>query len=381
MKLLLDARFWRKETGGISRYSRQLLAELLALGTDDQFHVLIRDIDEDQFDPPVGGLDPRVTKHVTDIGHYSLAEQSQLPGLIASIEPDLVHFLNFNQPIFYSGRRVTTIHDLTVKYYPVGRSQTDPIRRLAFNLVMRHAAHSNRVIAISRATKIDIVRDLAPDPATVKIIYEAADGRFKPRSNKDLESFRRRAHLSKPYILFVNQWRPHKGLPELIEAFGILKGLHKLPHQLVITGKASPHFPQIRAAIEASNYRSDIVLPGFVPDEDLPLYYAAADVTAFPSYYEGFGLGVLESMQSGTPVVCTDTSSLPEVAGQAAQYVQPKDATSLAAGLKAVLTDRKLHDRLSRAGFEQATQFTWAKTAEATYRVYESVLRSPSSVL
>lgn len=372
MKLLLDARFWRKETGGISRYSRQLVDELLKLGTDDDFHILIRDIDEDQFDV----ADKRVTKHVTSIGHYSVAEQTQLPGLIRSINPDLVHFLNFNQPVFYNGPRVTTIHDLTVKYYPVGRSQTDPLRRWAFNLVMQHAAQSNRVIAISRATKIDIVRDLAPDPSNVKIIYEAADARFKPRSVRDLEAFRKRSDLTQPYILFVNQWRPHKGLPELIEAFGILKSKHKLPHQLVITGKASPHFPQITEAIESSKYRSDIILPGFVPDDELPLYYAAADVTAFPSYYEGFGLGVLESMQSGTPVVCTDTSSLPEVAGDAAQYVQPKDAQDLAKGLHAVLTDSKLHDQLSQAGIEQAKQFSWKKMAEGTYAMYEQVLLS-----
>ncbi len=370
MKLLLDARFWRQETGGISRYSRMLLDGLLALGTDDQFHVFIRDIDEDQFD--IKGK--RVTKHVTDIGHYSVAEQTQLPGLINEIGPDLVHFLNFNQPVLYNGPRVTTIHDLTVKYYPVGRSQTDPVRRLAFEWVMRHAAHSDRVIAISRATKIDIVRDLKSNPSNVQIIYEAADSRFTPRSKDAVESFRKRSHLTKPYILFVNQWRPHKGLPELIEAFGILKSKHRLPHQLVITGKASPHFPQIPAAIEASQYRNDIVLPGFVPDDDLPLYYATADVTAFPSYYEGFGLGVLESMQSGTPVVCSHTSSLPEVAGEAAQFVEPKNAADLAAGLRAVLTDQALHRRLSQAGLAQAAQFSWVKTAEETYAMYESVV-------
>lgn len=371
MKLLLDARFWRKETGGISRYSRQLVDELLQLGTDDEFHILIRDIDEGQFEIS----DKRVQKHVTNIGHYSIQEQTQLPGLIRLINPDLVHFLNFNQPVLYNGPRVTTIHDLTVKYFPVGRSQTDPLRRWAFNWVMRHAAHSDKVIAISRATKIDIVRDLAPDPSNVKIIYEAADARFKPRENKELTAFRKRADLEKPYILFVNQWRPHKGLPELIEAFGILKSKHKLPHQLVITGKASPHFPEITAAIESSKYRDDIILPGFVPDDELPLYYAAADVTAFPSYYEGFGLGVLESMQSGTPVVCTDTSSLPEVAGEAALYVQPKDAEDLARGLQSVLTDRKFHDQLSKAGIEQASKFSWAKMAEETHAVYQKVIR------
>lgn len=372
MKLLLDARFWRKETGGIGRYSRQLAHELLELGTDDEFHFLIRDLDEDQFDI----ADKRVTKHVTPIGHYSLAEQTQLPGLINQIKPDLVHFLSFNQPVFYRGPRVTTIHDLTVKYYPAGRSQTDPIRRLAFNWVMAHAAASDRVIAISRATKIDIVRDLKTDPEKITIIYEAADDRFMPRPETELAKFRERAKLNKPYILFVNQWRPHKGLPELIAAFDILKDKHLLPHQLVITGKPNDHFPELSRAAESSKYRSDIVLPGFVDDAELPLYYAAADATAFPSYYEGFGLGILESMQSGTPVVCTKSSSIPEVAGEAGHYVKPHDADDLARGLHEVLTNSKLHDRLVKLGLAQAAKFSWQTMARETYAVYQSVLSS-----
>lgn len=371
MTILIDARFWRKETGGIGRYSRELLKELLALKTDDHFHVLIRELDEPEF----AVHDKRVTKHVTTIGHYSLAEQLKLPGLIKAINPDLVHFLNFNQPVFSIGApRVTTIHDLTVRYFPVGRSQRDPLRRLAFNTVMKHAAHSDAVIAISRATKIDVVRDLQPDPANVHVIYEGADDRFRPYSKAELDAFRKRTGRTTPYILFVNQWRPHKGLPELIEAFGILKQAG-LPHQLVITGKSNKHFPDIQATIDGSPYRADIITPGFVPDEDLPLYNAAASVLAFPSYYEGFGLGLLEAMGCGTPVVCTKTSSIPEVAGDAGLYVPPQDASALAAALKRVLTDAKLAAELSKKSLEQVKQFSWAAMAQQTYAVYQDVLK------
>lgn len=370
MKLLLDARFWRQATGGIGRYSRELLRELLALATDDEFHVLIRELDEPEFDI----RDQRVTKHVTKIAHYSVAEQLKLPGLLKAITPDLVHFLNFNQPVLGIGcPRVTTIHDLTVRYFPVGRSQRDPLRRLAFNQVMRHAAHSDAVIAISRATKIDVVRDLKPDPAKIRVIYEAAGERFRPYPNSELEAFRKRAGRTTPYILFVNQWRPHKGLPELIEAFGALKQAG-LPHQLVLAGKPNAHFPHILEAIEASPYRDAIIRPGFIPDDELPLYYAAASVLAFPSYYEGFGLGILEAMGCGTPVVCTKTSSIPEVAGEAGLYVEPKDPKALAAALKRVLTDPKLAAELSQQSLAQAKQFSWKRMAKETYAVYENVL-------
>ncbi|MEK7184145.1 MAG: glycosyltransferase family 1 protein [Patescibacteria group bacterium] len=369
MKIVLDARFWRRETGGIGRYSRELLHGLLALKTDDQFDVILTPKDAEEF----AVRDKRVTPHVVEVGHYSVAEQTKLPGILAALSPDLTHFLNFNQPLWYAGKRVTTIHDLTVKYFPVGRSQRDPIRRFAFNQIMARAAHSDGVIAISRSTKSDIIRDLKVEPTTIRVIGEAAGQEFAPLTPAEASSFRKRATSGRPYILFVNQWRPHKGLPELVRAFEQLKQHHKLPHQLVITGRASPHFPELAQAIEHSPVRADILTPGFVSDEDLPSYYAAADVLAFPSYYEGFGLGVLEAMQSGTPVVCSEVSSLPEVAGGAALFVEPGNVAGLTSALYRVLSDDKLSRQLRQLGIEQAAHFSWTKTAEQTYALYRTL--------
>ncbi len=369
MRLVLDARFWRRETGGIGRYSRELVHGLLALGTDDEFHLILTPPDAAQF----AVTDKRVVPHVVAIGHYSVAEQTQLPRLLREIQPDLTHFLNFNQPLFSVGRRVTTIHDLTVKYFPVGRSQSNPLRRAAFTATMRQAATSHGVIAISRSTKADIIRDFALEPMAIRVIGEAAGTEFAPRSAREQAALRTQISGGQPYILFVNQWRPHKGLPELVQAFEQLKQQHRLPHKLIITGKPSPHFPHLTAAIERSPVRSDILTPGFVPDEALPGYYAAAAVLAFPSYYEGFGLGILEAMQAGTPVVCSDSSSLPEVAGDAALFVRPGDVAQLATALHRVSADSTLAAELSRRGRVQAAKFSWATTAKQTYDLYRSV--------
>lgn len=369
MKLLLDARFWRRETGGIGRYSRELVHGLLALGTDDEFHILLTPPDAAQFSI----TDNRVVPHVVEIGHYSVAEQLTLPGIIRAIEPDLTHFLNFNQPLLPVGKRVTTIHDLTVKYFPVGRSQANPVRRAAFTAIMRQAATSHGVIAISRSTKADIIRDFGIEPTSICVIGEAAGGEFAPLSTAKQAAVRTRVSGGQPYILFVNQWRPHKGLPELVAAFEQLKTRHRLPHKLIITGNPSPHFPGLRATIEASSVRSEILTPGFVPDEELPGYYAAADVLAFPSYYEGFGLGILEAMQAGTPVVASEVSSLPEVAGDAALLVEPGDSISLATALYRVLTDQSLATELSRRGKAQAARYSWTATATQTYELYRTL--------
>lgn len=370
MRIVLDARFWRHETGGIGRYSRELTRELLALKTDDEFHIVLTPEDQSEFSID----DPRVQAHVVTTPYYSYAEQLRLPGFLTSLQADLVHFLNFNQPLFYAGKRVTTIHDLTVKYFPVGRSQVDPIRRAALNATMHRAATSDGVIAISRSTKADIIRDLRVEPTTIRVIGEAADATFAPQSAAAQQTFRSKAGLSQPYILFVNQWRPHKGLPELVRAFEQLKTVHKIPHQLIITGKASPHFSEIQELIHDSPLRADILTPGFVSDDQLPGYYAAAAVVAFPSYYEGFGLGILEAMQSGTPVICSEVSSLPEVAGDAALFVEPRNVEQLVGSLRAVLTQPPLAAALRSRGLKQAARFSWHETARQTYAFYQSVV-------
>ena len=369
MRIVLDARFWRQATGGIGRYSRELTAELLQLKTDDEFHIILTPKDEAEFYLK----DSRITAHVVDIPHYSLSEQTRLPAFLNSLKPDLVHFLNFNQPIRYKGKRVTTIHDLTVKYFPVGRFQQNPFRRAAFGVIMRTAANSHGVIAISRSTKADIVGDLKVDPSNIRVIGEAADRQFRLHSQQELTAFRKAEQLEKPYILFVNQWRPHKGLPELIAAFEALKR-SGLPHQLIITGKPSPLFPDILTMIDRSAARKDILTPGFVPDDKLPAYYSGAEVLAFPSYYEGFGLGVLEAMQSGTPVVCSEISSLPEVAGNAALFVAPKNVKQLTESLRAVLTQPQLASELRTKGIAQAARFSWERTAKETYELYQNVV-------
>lgn len=368
MKIVIDARFWRKETGGIGRYSRELVKGLLRLKTKDQFVVLISPLDQAQFNLK----DSRLKALVVDTPHYSYAEQVKLPRILKSLKPDLVHFLNFNQPILYFGQRVTTIHDLTVKKFPVGRLQNNPITKWGFALVMRHAVNSNRVIAISRATKVDIVKDFRTDPEKIKIIYESADDRFKSRSTAELKAFRQRLNLNKPYILFVNQWRPHKGLPELVEAFEKLRQ-QDLDYQLVVAGRANKHFPELEERIKSSPNKADIITPGFVPDEDLPLYYSAASCLAFPSHYEGFGLGVLEGLKSGIPVVASKISSIPEVAGEAAHYVPPHDVNELTAGLKKVLSDEGYARELIKKGLEQAQQFSWDKMAKETYQIYRDI--------
>lgn len=370
MKIVLDARFWRKSTGGIGRYTRELIKALLALKTKDEFHILITPLDVADFDIK----DKRVVKHVIDIPHYSWKEQTQLASYIYKINPDITHFLNFNQPMLFRGKRITTIHDLTLKYFPMGRSRTNWFRLAALNLSFWRAAHSDVVIVPTRATKKDVIQNFHVDPQKVLLVYEAAGEEFKPRNKKQIEAFCQKKKLRK-YILFVSQLRPHKGLPDLITSFNKLRSTTKLTHQLVVVGPHFFEFPQIWKAIKQSPFRKDIVITGFVSDEDLLLYYAGAEALIFPSYYEGFGLGALEAMKSGKPVIATDNTSLPEVCGDAALYFQPGDTSRLTFLMKKLLSSAQLRKKLAQRGLKQAKKFSWDKMARETYEIYKKVSR------
>ncbi len=366
MKIVLDARFWRKSTGGVGRYSRELVKGLLRLKTDDEFHIIITPEDNKEFDLK----DKRIKKHIVNIAHYTWQEQLRLSKFIEALKPDLVHFLTFNQPLFMKGKRVTTVHDLTLKYFPIGRQTISPLRKFAFNLVTKRAVCSDAVITPSRSTKEDIVQDYKIDPEKIHLIPEAANSEFKKSLKTEITAFKKANNLDE-YILFVSQLRPHKGVEDLVDAFEILKSQKLFKGKLVIVGKVVPEFPQIEQKIKNSKFSGDIIVTGFVSDDDLVKFYSGATVFAFPGWYEGFGLGALEAMQFGLPVVATNNSSLPEVVGDAGLYCEPQNPKSLSKALEEVLTNPGLRAKLSKKATDRAKLFSWDKMAKETYEVYK----------
>lgn len=368
MKIGIDARFYRSSTAGIGRYTRGLLKNLAKIDKNNHYTVFITPEDDKEYDITAKNF----KKAVIPIVHYSLAEQTKFLNILNKGNFDLVHFLNFNHPIMYSRSFITTIHDLTMLLYPVGRSQKSWVRKAAFKKVMKNAAQkSDVVIAISQKTKDDTVKYLNAPKDKIKVIHEAYDNIYHDQYAKSkLVNFRKKYSLTDKYILFVSQWRPHKGLPNLIKSFELLKEKYNIPHKLVITGKANKHFPKIANSIEKSKYRKDIVLPGFVPDLDLPLFYNATDLFVFPSLYEGFGLGPLEAMACGAPVVSSDLSCMPEILGDAAVYFDPNNIPKMTQTIADVLSNETLREKMSRASLKQASKYSWEKMARQTLSLY-----------
>lgn len=282
--------------------------------------------------------------------------------------------------------KITTIHDLAIFKYPQtfapkgGHNIVKNMRR-KLELVKKDG---DFVIAVSQSTKRDIVEMLDIPPEKITVIYEAVDetvnSNLKSRAAgkafgdarqiSKIEETKKKYHIEGDYILSVGTQEPRKNLKRLVEAFSLLTHNSELiTYNLVIAGNLGWG--------EELKPVKNVLLTGFVPQEDLPYLYAGATIFVYPSLYEGFGLPVLEAMASGVPIVCSNTSSLPEIAGEAAVYVDPENTEDIKNAIETVIADQKLRDELSKKGILQAKKFSWQKTAEETLNVYRKLYNKP----
>ena len=298
-------------------------------------------------------------------------EQQLLPGLARRAGVDVLHSMASTAPAVGRFRRVVTIHDL---HYRVVPDAHFGVRGLGMRVLVPLAARrSHRVIAVSRSTGADVRRFL-------KVPYERLDviplglGVSPVGEPPQAEAVLRERHAlgSRPVVLSVSAKRPHKNLLRLLDAFAAIPAERR--PVLVLPGYPTPHEAELRERARALGVADDVRLLGWVSGSELEGLYALADVFVFPSLYEGFGLPVLEAMRRGVPVACSDRSSLPEVAGDAALMFDPEDPRAITAAIERVLGDPAEAARLRAAGRAQAARFTWAETARATARSYERAL-------
>ena len=262
---------------------------------------------------------------------------------------------------------VLTVHDLIFRRYPAHHKRLNRwYLNASMPLFCRRAGH---LIAVSEQSKRDVIEAYGIPPEKITVIYEAADPRFCPQPADTVAAVRARYGLPKRYLLFVGTIEPRKNLGRVLTAFERLHA-EGLTDALVIVGKRGWLYEDFFARLEESPAKQAVIFPGFVPDADLPAVYSGAQALAFPSEFEGFGLPVLEAMACGTPVICSNTSSLPEVAGDAALLVDPLDVDALTEALRRVLSDPALATELRDRGLAQAARFSWARAAQETLAVY-----------
>lgn len=305
--------------------------------------------------------------------HVVVRNLITLPLAIARERVDLVH-VQMAAPPLCPAPIVVSLHDLVHERYPQFFTRDAALQfRALVPLTVRRAA---AVLTISEFSKQDIVRRYCVPPDKVTVTYCAADPAFRPiHDEARLTAIRTSYGTGDRYILCVGNLEPRKNLKTLIAAYVKLRQAGAIRHKLVLVGRKAWYYDGIFAAARDSGYGDDLVFTDYVPHEDLVGLYNAADVFVYPSIFEGFGIPPLEAMACGTPVVTSNTSSLPEVVGDAGVMVDPLDTEALASAIATILSDDALRSRLSARGRERSALFSWEAAARATLDVYRRAAR------
>ena len=359
------------ETGGMEIAARQLIPELVAAAPEVRFTAFINREAAEAGDGPWGSVVPAVTVPVraSRRAEWVRGEQQLLPRLAARAGVDLVHSLASTAPARGRFRRVVTVHDLIYAVYPEAHAGLRSLgMRVLVPLAVRRA---DRVIAISAATRDDIVGRLGTPESKIDVVPNGLGREVGPALGKG--EVRRRFSLGdRRVVLSVSAKRPHKNLAALLEALALMPAERR--PVLVVPGYPTWHEAELRSRAAALGVADDVRWPAWVSDEELEGLYSVSGAFVFPSLYEGFGLPVLEAMARGVPVACSDRSALPEVAGDAALLFDPSDPAAIARSVEALLGDGELALRLRDLGRARAAEFSWARTARLTLETYERAL-------
>lgn len=359
-RIVIDAR-WRGSTG---RYAERVLHHLQAINDEHDYFVIVKS--QQNWQPS----NPRWQAVISDAKDYTFSEQFSLWWTIRRLKPDLTHFTMPQQPLLpLPGRRVTTIHDLTMlRWHNINGSQLVYWLKLTvYRLLLWWVAHrSAAVITPTRWVKIDITKTLRVDPIRLHVTYEAAEaipGKTEPVASLQPQKF----------ILFNGNVFPHKNVARLIEAYRVVRLSH--PHiKLVIAGHLGQPGLKLKEDTESAGV-DGVEWLDYVPDKQMKWLWANAAAYVYPSLSEGFGLPGLEAMLADTPVASSNATCLPEVYGQAVEYFDPTDSTDMAEAIGRILSSPKRAKELFKLGKQQLKKYSWRNTAEETLAIYNQVIQ------
>jgi glycosyltransferase involved in cell wall biosynthesis len=367
VKIAIDAR--KLHDFGIGTYIRNLLRHLSRIDRENEYVLLCH-----QSDMGVAStLGENFRTVLEPAGNYSVSEQFHIPLVLMREKPDVFHAPHYVLPVAVRARSVVTIHDCIHLMFP----QYLPNRAAyayARGAMWSAATRSDRILTVSEASKRDILHFFKVPPEKIVVVYNGIDERFwiQP-SPEEIARVRERFQLDHGFVLYAGTIKPHKNLVRLIEAFAALRKGEFEELKLLIIGDEISKLPALRRAVHSHKLHKHVRFLGFLPDETLAALYRLAAVFVFPSLYEGFGLPPLEAMASGTPVVTSNVSSLPEVAGDAAILVDPYDVSSIVEGVRRVLTDPRVADELRQKGLTRARDFSWERSVARTHDIYRLV--------
>lgn len=366
MKIAIDARELRTSTG---RYVERLVHYLQQIDHTNDYTILLKPKDMDGWQPS----NPRFRKIACPHQEFTVDEQVGFKKQLDQLGADLVHFSIVNQPIWYTGKTVTTMHDLIMTWEnnPARNPVLHRLKQQVYKWVNKRAARkSDAIITPTQFIKDDVVRFTHVDAGKITVTLEAAD--VLPAKPVPVSSIG-----NKPFIMYVGRPMPHKNLARLIDAFALVQTTQPELH-LVLVGKTDSNYERHAAYVREQKI-PNVIFTGFTSDAQLRWLYEHTRAYVFPSFSEGFGLPPLEAMLHGAPVVASNATCIPEVLGQAANYFDPYDIPAMATAIEEVLVNQKLRQTLIADGRKQVKKYSWKRMAEQTLAVYNQALSEPDN--
>jgi glycosyltransferase involved in cell wall biosynthesis len=365
-----------EQGGGIGRYVRDLVTALTDTASQEAKYKLFVSGVTDQ--KPLF-LSQNASWHTTRLSPKWLARlwhRARLPLVMETFtgEIDLFHATDFVMPpLRRKTRSLLTVHDLSYLLLP--ETASPGLRRYLMQVVPRSIKCADHILADSQSTKNDLIAHYNVNVDKITVLYSGVDARFVPikKDGQNTDTLIKKYKLPhNPFILSVGTVQPRKNYARIVQALAILRQQHDV--DLVIAGGKGWLEDEMYRVIDQTHMNDHVHLIGFVDDQHLPWLYNQASIFAFPSLYEGFGLPVLESMACGTPVITSNVSSLPEVAGNAAIMINPYDVEALAYNMSKILSDTQARKQMIVRGFEQIEKFSWNNSAQQLQEIYLNML-------
>jgi glycosyltransferase involved in cell wall biosynthesis len=365
---------FRKQLAGAGRYAKNILENLVQLDRQNKYFLFVTENNKTNFQLRADNF-IQITCPLpsSSILARILWEQFILPWQLLYYRIDILFTPSVAIPFWTPGKTVTVIHDMipfhksVVKY---SKTRSIYIRAATINAIKK----SDIIIAVSEHTKREIIEFCASPEGKILVSLEGTDTKYQKISSKSIiNEGRIKYKLPDRFILFVGTLEPGKNLQGLIEAFYQLKKENRITQKLVIVGAYGWGTQRHLELINEPILKDEIIFTGYVPDEDLPLIYNAADLFVFPSFYEGFGLPPLEAMACGTAVITSKLSSLPEIVGDAGLLINPYNTKELTDAIERVIKDEGLRAEMITKGFEQAKKFSWRRASEIIYNTFNRV--------
>jgi glycosyltransferase involved in cell wall biosynthesis len=367
-----------EQGGGIGRYTRELTAALARLDTETPYKLFVAGARRRQLPPPLSENFAWRPTPLTPLWLARLWGRARLPLPVETFTGPirLYHATDFVLPPTLPGTKtLLTVHDLS--FVRVPESAQPSLKRYLDDVVPRSVRRADHILADSQATKDDLISLYGTPPGKVSVLLSGVDARFHRVDHPASQAAARAKYdiPARPYLFMVGTVQPRKNYRRLIQALASLRGGGRDIGLVIAGGKGWLEDP-IYASLRETGMTEFVHFIGFADDTDLPALYSGAAVCAMPSLYEGFGLPVLEAMACGTPVLTSNVSSLPEVAGDAALTVTPTDLEAITAALARLLDDQALRENLVERGYAQAARFTWERAAQQLRGVYQELLNS-----